>query len=86
MIIIEKDGKYYRPKEVLEEIPEIEALKIRIKELEDKIAALESAPKITIYPSPICPCPREEPYNPIQPIYTTPWTPGPTFTCGKEMW
>lgn len=83
-MIIEKDGKFYEKIEVEKEISELEYLKRKITELEERI----NRPAIQLAPIVVCPCPcpkREEPG--IQP-WTAPWTSSPiwvidpwTVTC-----
>lgn len=57
-MIFEKDGKFYEKIEVEREISEMEYLKRKVKELEEKIClpAIQPAP-IVICP---CPCPKQE--------------------------
>ena len=85
-MIIERDGKFFEKIETEREISEIEYLKRKVKELEDRI---NSMPFIQPSPMVICPhtCPdRIEPYySPGEPIYTdptytTPYRYEPTYT------
>ena len=70
-MIIERDGKFFEKIETEREISEIEYLKRKVKELEDRINTL---PAITW---PVCPCPdKETPYQPYGPI----WYYEPTYT------
>ena len=47
-MILERDGKYFKKVEVEEEISEIEYLKLKIAELEEKIA---QRPIVAVYPT-----------------------------------
>jgi hypothetical protein len=82
MMIVERDGKFYRLETTEKEISELEFLKEKIKELEDKIAEISRQPSIISYPV-ICPCPNSPnttPWTPTNPIYETePYR--ITFTC-----
>lgn len=87
MMIVERDGKFYRLETTEKEISELEFLKEKIKELEDKIAEMARQPSIISYPV-ICPCPCPNsptteptyPLNPANPIWRIdPY--GLTYTC-----
>jgi hypothetical protein len=69
-MIFEKDGKFYEKIEVEREISEMEYLKRKVKELEEKINGMPG--RITIYPV----SPPETPYQPYGPI----WYYEPTYT------
>lgn len=74
-MIVERDGKFYRKVEKEEEIGEVEYLREKVKELEERINSL---PAISIQPAPVvvcpCPCPKQAdpyPYQPYQPVWIT---------------
>ena len=84
-MIIEKDGKFFEKVEVEKEISELEYLRRKIKELEEKVSRLEARPDYIPYiPYPVYP------YNePLQVTYgTCTGDPSPdqlpfTVTCHK---
>ena len=65
-MIFEKDGKFYEKIEVEREISEMEYLKRKVKELEEKICF----PTIQPAPIVICPCQRDD---------TVPYTDSPIW-------
>ncbi len=72
-MIVERDGKYYQTETTEKEISELEFLKAKIAELEDRIAEMARQPSIISYPV-ICPCPNSPdtpPWNPTYPTYET---------------
>jgi hypothetical protein len=77
-MIFEKDGKFYEKIEVEREISEMEYLRRKVKELEERLNATPGT--ITICPCPGA-CPNTgSPYYPYQPIiYTS--DPNVTVTC-----
>jgi len=48
-MIIEKDGKFFEKVEVEKEISELEYLRRKIKELEEKVSGLEARPDYISY-------------------------------------
>ena len=62
-MIIERDGKFFEKIEVEKEISEIEYLKRKVKELEEKVSRLEARPGYIPYiPCPVYPEPYRDPY------------------------
>ena len=56
-MIIEKDGKFFEKVEVEKEISELEYLRRKIKELEEKVSGLEARPdyiNYMYYPVDLC--------------------------------
>ena len=68
-MIFEKDGKFYRCEKVEKEISEIEFLREKVKELEDKVSELYRRPTYIPF------VPYVEPPHPYQP-----WI----ITCGSD--